>query len=59
MGEFLKNHLLSGNYLRNTMHEILKCFKLILCHSNLSKDYFNYFEANHAEIVGNLKFISL
>ena len=39
------------------MFEILQCFKLILCNSNLSKDHFNYFKANHAQIIGNLKFI--
>ena len=42
---------------KKTMHEILKCFKLILCHGNLSKDHFNYFKSTHAEVLGNLKFI--
>jgi 3-deoxy-D-manno-octulosonic-acid transferase len=39
------------------MTEILKCFKLILCQSNESKDYFHYFEADNIQIIGNLKFI--
>lgn len=42
---------------KKTMHEILQCFKLILCHSNLSRDHFNYFDINHTEVLGNLKFI--
>jgi 3-deoxy-D-manno-octulosonic-acid transferase len=39
------------------MHEILKSFKLILCSSNQSSDYFHYFKTNNVETVGNLKFI--
>ena len=39
------------------MHEILKSFKLILCSSNQSNDYFHYFKTNNIENIGNLKFI--
>jgi 3-deoxy-D-manno-octulosonic-acid transferase len=39
------------------MHEILKSFKLILCNSNQSSDYFHYFKTNNIETIGNLKFI--
>ena len=40
-----------------TMREILKSFKLILCNSNQSRDYFHYFKTNNIETIGNLKFI--
>ena len=40
-----------------SMNEILKSFKLILCNSNQSKDYFDYFKTNNIETIGNLKFI--
>ena len=40
-----------------TMREILKSFKLILCNSNQSSDYLNYFKTNNIETIGNLKFI--
>ena len=39
------------------MNEILKSFKLILCNSNQSSDYFHYFKTNNIETIGNLKFI--
>jgi 3-deoxy-D-manno-octulosonic-acid transferase len=39
------------------MHEILKSFRLILCNSNQSADYFHYFKTNNIETIGNLKFI--
>jgi len=42
---------------KNTMTEILKCFKLILCQSNESKDFFHYFKTDNIETIGNLKFI--
>ena len=42
---------------KTTMSEILGCFKLILCQSNESKNYFNYFSNNNVEMFGNLKFI--
>ena len=42
---------------KTTMSEILGCFKLILCQSNESKNYFNYFSNNNIEMFGNLKFI--
>jgi 3-deoxy-D-manno-octulosonic-acid transferase len=42
---------------KTTMSEILGCFKLILCQSNESKNYFNYFSNNNIEMLGNLKFI--
>ena len=40
-----------------TMREILKSFKLILCNSNKSSDYFHYFKTNNIETIGNLKFV--
>jgi 3-deoxy-D-manno-octulosonic-acid transferase len=40
-----------------TMHEILETFKLILCNSKQSSDYFHYFKTNNIETIGNLKFI--
>jgi len=42
---------------KTTMSEILKCFKLILCQSNESKDFFYYFKTDNIENIGNLKFI--
>ena len=42
---------------KTTMSEILGCFKLILCQSNESKNYFNYFSNNNIEMFDNLKFI--
>jgi 3-deoxy-D-manno-octulosonic-acid transferase len=42
---------------KKTMTEILKCFKLILCQSNESKDFFHYFKTGNIETIGNLKFI--
>jgi 3-deoxy-D-manno-octulosonic-acid transferase len=42
---------------KTTMSEILKCFKLILCQSNESKDFFYYFKTDNIEKIGNLKFI--
>ena len=56
-GRISKKSFTRWKLFKKTMHEILKCFKLILCHSNLSKDHFNYFKSTHAEVLGNLKFI--
>jgi len=42
---------------KTAMSQILGCFKLILCQSNESKNYFNYFSNNNVEMIGNLKFI--
>ena len=56
-GRISKKSFTRWKLLKKTMHEILQCFRLILCHSNLSKDHFNYFKATHAEVLGNLKFI--
>ena len=39
------------------MNKILSCFDLILCQSNESVDYFNYFGTNNIKILGNLKFV--
>jgi 3-deoxy-D-manno-octulosonic-acid transferase len=39
------------------MNKILNCFDLILCQSNESSDYFNYFGNNNIKILGNLKFM--
>lgn len=43
--------------IKNTMNKILNCFDLILCQSNESADYFNYFGNNNIKILGNLKFV--
>ena len=43
--------------IKNTMNKILNCFDLILCQSNESADYFNYFGSNNIKILGNLKFV--
>ena len=43
--------------IKNTMNKILNCFDLILCQSNESADYFNYFVSNNIKILGNLKFV--
>jgi len=43
--------------LQTTASQILDCFKLILCQSNESKNYFTYFSNNNVEMFGNLKFI--
>ena len=39
------------------MNKILNCFDLILCQSNESADYFNYFGNNNIKMLGNLKFV--
>ena len=43
--------------IKNSMNKILNCFDLILCQSNESADYFNYFGSNNIKILGNLKFV--
>jgi len=43
--------------IKNIMNKILNCFDLILCQSNESADYFNYFGNNNIKILGNLKFV--
>lgn len=43
--------------IKNSMNKILNCFDLILCQSNESTDYFNYFGTNNIKMLGNLKFI--
>lgn len=43
--------------IKNSMNKILNCFDLILCQSNKSVDYFNYFGTNNIKILGNLKFV--
>ena len=43
--------------IKNSMNKILNCFDLILCQSNESVDYFNYFGTNNIKILGNLKFV--
>ena len=44
--------------IKNSMNKILNCFDLILCQSNESADYFNYFGTNNVKISGNLKFVA-
>jgi 3-deoxy-D-manno-octulosonic-acid transferase len=39
------------------MNKILNCFDLILCQSNESADYLNYFGKNNIKMLGNLKFV--
>jgi 3-deoxy-D-manno-octulosonic-acid transferase len=48
---------LNWKLLKSTMTSILKCFSLILCQSIKSKSYFDYFQSNNLEFIGNLKFI--
>jgi 3-deoxy-D-manno-octulosonic-acid transferase len=43
--------------IKNSMNKILNCFDLILCQSNESADYFNYFGSNNIKTLGNLKFV--
>jgi 3-deoxy-D-manno-octulosonic-acid transferase len=43
--------------IKNSMNKILNCFDSILCQSNESADYFNYFGSNNIKILGNLKFV--
>ena len=43
--------------IKNSMNKILNCFDLILCQSNESADYFNYFGNNNIKMLGNLKFV--
>ena len=45
--------------IKNSMNKILNCFDLILCQSNESADYFNYFGTNNVKISGNLKYVTL
>jgi len=56
-GRISKKSFSKWRLLKITMHEILKSFKLILCNSNQSSDYFHYFKTNNIETIGNLKFI--
>jgi 3-deoxy-D-manno-octulosonic-acid transferase len=44
--------------IKNSMNKILNCFDLILCQSNESADYFNYFGTNNVKISGNLKYVA-
>ncbi len=43
--------------IKKSMNKILNCFDLILCQSNESADYFNYFGNNNIKMLGNLKFV--
>jgi 3-deoxy-D-manno-octulosonic-acid transferase len=56
-GRISKKSFSKWRLFKTTMHEILKSFKLILCSSNESGDYFNYFKTKNIETIGNLKFI--
>jgi 3-deoxy-D-manno-octulosonic-acid transferase len=56
-GRISKKSFSKWRLFKITMHEILKSFKLILCNSDQSSDYFHYFKANNIETIGNLKFI--
>ena len=56
-GRISKKSFSKWRLFKITMHEILKSFKLILCNSNQSSNYFNYFKTNNIETIGNLKFI--
>ena len=56
-GRISKKSFYKWRLFKITMHEILKSFRLILCNSNQSADYFHYFKTNNIETIGNLKFI--
>jgi 3-deoxy-D-manno-octulosonic-acid transferase len=56
-GRISKKSFSRWKLFKNTMREILKSFKLILCNSNQSSDYLHYFKTNNIETIGNLKFI--
>jgi len=56
-GRISKKSFSKWRLFKITMHEILKSFKLILCNSKQSSDYFHYFKTNNIETIGNLKFI--
>jgi len=56
-GRISKKSFSKWKFFKKTMNEILKSFKLILCNSNESSDYFHYFKTNNIETIGNLKFI--
>ena len=56
-GRISKKSFSKWKFFKKTMNEILKSFKLILCNSNQSSDYFHYFKTNNIETIGNLKFI--
>jgi 3-deoxy-D-manno-octulosonic-acid transferase len=56
-GRISKKSFSKWKLFKITMHEILKSFKLILCSSNQSENYFNYFKTKNIENIGNLKFI--
>jgi len=56
-GRLSKKSFSKWKFFKKTMNEILKSFKLILCNSNQSSDYFHYFKTNNIETIGNLKFI--
>ena len=56
-GRISKKSFAKWRLFKMPMRKILNCFKLILCHSNESKNYFQYFKTENIEYVGNLKFI--
>jgi len=56
-GRISKKSFSKWKLFKTTMNEILKSFKIILCNSNQSRDYFHYFKTNNIETIGNLKFI--
>lgn len=56
-GRISKKSFAKWKLFKTAMSEILKCFKLILCQSNESRDYFHYFKTDNIETIGNLKFI--
>jgi 3-deoxy-D-manno-octulosonic-acid transferase len=56
-GRISKKSFFKWRLFKVTMHEILKSFKLILCNSSQSSDYFHHFKTNNIETIGNLKFI--
>ena len=56
-GRISKKSFSKWKFFKKTMNEMLKSFKLILCNSNESSDYFHYFKTNNIETIGNLKFI--
>ena len=56
-GRISKKSFAKWKLFKTTMCKILKCFKLILCQSDESKNHFDYFKTGNIETIGNLKFI--
>jgi 3-deoxy-D-manno-octulosonic-acid transferase len=42
-------------FFKTNMKNIINCFNLVLCQSEESQSYFNYFKTNNIQFIGNLK----